>query len=207
MEKKTLIIAVVAVLAIIGATVRLVTSNSESTSRGNPKPFELLGASAAEEVAKLLNGNGKVVVVMETLEGTKNPNNEAQVKGFKSGLAKNKGVTLKEVKEIKRDMSGDPRLWPEGQAAQIVSLGEGAGALVLFFNLPQTLPPKDIATLKGSKAKILMVGTQSPVVDSLVAGGVIQVAIVGRTPPKPAPGGTETPAQWFGRVYTVLKAQ
>lgn len=206
MEKKTLIIAVIAVVAIVGATLRLVNSNSEGTSRGNPKPFELLGASAAEEAAKLLNGNGKVVVVMETLEGTKNPNNESQVKGFKTGLVKNKGVTLKEVKELKRDMSGDPRLWPDGQADQIANLGDGAGALVLFFNLPQTLPPKDIATLKGSKAKILMVGTQSPLVDSLVASGVIQVAIVGRTPPKPAPSGTETPAQWFARVYTVLKA-
>ncbi len=207
MDKKTLTIAVIAVIAIIGATVRLVTSNSEGSSRGNPKPFEQLGASAAEEAAKLLNGNGQVVVVMETLEGMKNPNNEAQVKGFKAGLAKNKGVTLKEVKEIKRDMSGDPRLWPEGQAARIASLGDGAGAVVLFFNLPQGLPPKDIAALKESKAKILMVGTQSPMVDSLVASGVIHVAIVGRTPPRPAPGGTETPVQWFGRVYTVLRAQ
>lgn len=206
MDKKSITIAIIAVLAVIGATLRLVSFNSEGTSRGNPKPFEFIGASAATAAAKLINGNGSVVVVVETLDGAKNPNNDAQIKGFKAGLAKIKGVTLKEVKELKRDMSGDPRLWPEGQAQQIASLGDGAGALVMFLNFPQSLPPSDLAILKGSKAKILMVGTQSPLVDTLVASGVIQVAIVGRIPPPPAPSGTETPAQWFARVYNVLKA-
>lgn len=206
MDKKTLIIAVLAVLAIVGATVRLVSSRADGTSRGNPKPFELLGASVAEETAKLLNSQGSVVVVTEALGGMKNPNSEAQIKGFKSGLAKSKGVTLKEVKEINRDMSGDPRIWPADQAAQIAGLGANASALVLFANLPQSLPPNDIATLKESKAKLLLVGGQSPLVDSLLAGGVIRVAIVGRIPPQPAPSGKESPAQWFDRVYTELRA-
>jgi hypothetical protein len=206
MDKKTIIIVIIAIAAVAGATIRLVGFNSGVSSRGNLKPFELLGTSAATAVTKLLNGNGSVVVVLETIDGMKNPNNEAQVKGFKAGLAKSKGVTLKEVKELKRDMSGDPRLWPEGQAGQIASLGDGAGAIVLFLNLPEALPPNDIAALKGSKAKILMVGTQSPLVNTLVTSGVIQVAIVARTPPPPPPSDTETPGQWFARVYTELKS-
>ena len=128
MDKKTIIIAVLAILAIAGATVRLVTSNSEGTSRVNLKPFEQLGAAAAEETAKVLNNQGTVILVVEVIEGVKNPLNDSQVKGFKIGLARTKGVTLKEVKELKRDMSGDPREWPAGRAAEIASLGAGAGA-------------------------------------------------------------------------------
>lgn len=206
MDKKTIIIAVVAILAIVGATVRVISSRSEGSSRVNLKPFEQLGAVAAEETAKLLNNQGSVVLILEVIEGVKNPNDEAQVKGFTAGLAKTKGVTLKEVKELKRDMSGDPRFWPADRAAQIVAAGSGASAVVLFTNLPQSLPPKEAATLKESQAKLVAICTQSPLVDALVANGIIRVAIVGRTPPQPAPTGAESPAQWFSRVYQVLKA-
>ena len=207
MDKKFISIAIIAIAVVVGATIRLVRFNSEGASRANPKPFELLGASAATAVVKLLNENGSVVVVLETMEGIKNSNNEAQVKGFKAGLAKSKGVTIREVKELRRDMSGDPRFWPEGQARQIASLGDGVGAIVLFFNIPQDLSPNDIAALKESKAKILIVGgVQSPLVNTLVTSAVIQVAIVARTPPPPVPSDTETMEQSFARVYTELNA-
>lgn len=207
MDKKTILIAVIAVLAIAGATARLVTSNSDGGSRVNLKPFEQLGTAAAAETAKVLNNQGSVVVVLETLDGVKSPNNEAQVKGFKAGLAKIRGVTLKEVKEVKRDMSGDPREWPAGQAAQIAGFGAGAGAVVLFVNFPQSLSPADAAALKGSAAKLVVVSGQSPLLASLVTQGTVRAAIVGRTPPAPAPSGPESPAQWFARVYTVLRAE
>ena len=146
------------------------------------------------------------VVVVEGIEGVASPNNEAQIKGFKLGLGKVKGVTLKEVKELKRDMSGDPREWPAGRAAQIASMAAGAGAVVLFVNLPQSLPAPDLAALKGGPAKLVVVGTQSPLLQNLVSSGVVKVAIVARTPPSPAPSGPESPVQWFARVYQVIQA-
>ena len=207
MEKKKLIITTVAVLAIVGSVGWMVISRSDGGSRGNPQPHGYLGTVVGEETVKLLGGKGSVVVVLEVIEGVKNPNNDDQVKGFKAGLAKGKGVTLKEVKELKRDMSNDPRFWPEQQAARLVSMGAGADAVVMFVNFPQSLPAKDIATLKDSKKTILAVTTQSPLLDSLISAGAIKAAVAIRVPPKPAPGGKETPAQWFERVYTVLKAQ
>ncbi len=206
MDKKTLTIAILAVLAIVGAAVRLVTSQSDGTSRVNLKPFEQLGSAAAEEAAKVLNHQGTVVVVVEVIEGVKNPVNDAQVKGLKAGLARTRGVTLKEVKELKRDMSGDPREWPAGRAADIASFGTGVGAVVLFVNFPQGLPPADAAALKGGSAKLVAVSGATPVLESLVTQGTVRAAIVSRTPPAPAPSGPESPAQWFARVYTVLRA-
>lgn len=206
MDKKSLIIAIVAVLAIAGAAVRLVTSQSEGSSKLNTKPFEYLGSVAAEETAKLLANQGTVVAVVEVIEGMQNPANDAQIKGLKAGLAKAKGVTLKEVKEFKRDMSGDPRFWPEGRAAQVAGLGTGASAVVLFVNFPQALNPPDLAALKGSSAKLVAVTGASPTLDALVNQGVVRVAIANRVPPKPATSDKESPAQWFERVYAVSKA-
>lgn len=206
MDKKTLIIAIVAVLAIAGSVFHLVRSNSGGSPRASMKPFEHLGSAAAAETAALLNNQGDVVLVVETMGNTKSPNAEAQVKGFKAGLGKAKGVTLKAVKELPRSMSEDPRLWPAQHATQLVGMGAGAKALVYLGSFPQSLPPNDIATLKGSQASLVVVGTQSPMINSLVNSGVIRLAIVGKTPPPPAPAGTETPAQWFARVYAVLKA-
>ena len=172
----------------------------------NLKPFEQLGSAAAEETAKVLNSQGTVVVVLEAIEGVKNPLNDSQVKGFKTGLARTKGVKLKEVKELKRDMSGDPREWPAGRAAEIASLGAGASAVLLFVNFPQALAPADLTALKGGSAKLVVVSGATPALESLVAQGTVRAAIVSRTPPAPAPSGPESPAQWFARVYTVLRA-
>lgn len=207
MNKKTLIIAIVAVLAIAGSVFRLVRSNDGDSPRASMKPFEYLGSAAATETAALLNNSGSVVLVVETMGDTKNPNAEAQVKGFKAGLGKVKGMTLKEVKELPRSMSEDPRLWPAQHASQLVGMGAGATALVYLGSFPQSLPPNDIATLKGSQASLVVVGTQSPIIQSLVTSGVIRLAVVGKTPPPPAPAEAESPAQWYARVYAVLKSK
>lgn len=207
MDKKTLIIAIVAVLAIAGSVVHLMRSNSADSPRASMKPFEYLGSAAAAETAALLNNQGDVVVVVETMGDTKNPNAEAQVKGFKAGLGKAKGMTLKAVKELPRSMSEDPRLWPAQHAAQLVGMGAGAKAVVYLGSFPETMPPNDIATLKGSPAGLVVVGTKSPMIQTLVNSGVIRLAVVGRVPPPPPPGGPESPPQWYARVYEVLKAK
>ena len=207
MDKKTLTIAVLAVLAILGSVARLVITRSDGSSQANPQPYEQLGMSAADETVKMLKMQGSVVVFTETIGGMKNPNNEAQIKGLKRGLARSKDVTLKQVKELSRDMSGDPRIWPAEWAAEIASMSAGTSAVVLFVNLPPSLSPQEIAMLKGSQAKLLVVGAQSPLLDSLIAAGVVHVAIVANSQSKPPPSDKESPAQWFGRVYKVLHAK
>jgi len=207
MDKKPLLLALVAVLAIAGSVFHLVRSDSGDSAGVNVKPFEYLGSMVATETATLLNNSGTVVLVVETMDGLKGPNVEAQVKGFKAGLAKSKGVTLKEVKELSRSMSEDPRLWPAQHAAQLVGMGAGAKAVVYLGSFPEALPPNDIATLKGSPAGLVVVGTKSPMVQTLVNSGVIRLAVVGRIPPPPPPGGLESPPQWYARVYEVLKAK
>jgi hypothetical protein len=206
MDKKSIGISVVAFLAIAAAVVHLVRSNSDGALRSNTKPFEYLGASVATETAALLNNQGSVVLVVETMDGAKDANTEGLIRGFKNGIAKSKGVSLKEVKELARTMLEDPSLWPPQHASKLVGFGNGAKAVVFLGSFPKALPPADIATLKGSQASLVVVGAQSALIQSLVSSGVVRVAVVGKSPPPPSPGGAETPAQWYARVYTVLKA-
>ena len=205
MGNKNIIVAVGAILAILGSLTYLYFTEFRRGPTLNLKPFENLGYTVAEETAALLGNQGRVVVVTELIEVMKSPNSEAQIKGFKSGLAKKAGVTLKELKEIKRSMDGDPRLWPAGQAAQVAQAGDGASATVLFMSLPMQMSKDDLAALKEAKTKLVVVTAPSPVLKPLLQQGVIQLAIVNRFPPKPAPTGKETPRQWFDRVYMVVK--
>lgn len=206
MDKKTIAISIVAFFAIAASVVHLVRSNSDGASQSNAKPFEYLGASLATETAALLNSQGSVVLVVETMDGANADNTDGLVKGFKKGISKSKGISVKEVKELKRMMSEDPSLWPPQHAAKLVSFGVGAKAVVYLGSFPQTLPPADIATLKGSQASLVVVGTQSALIQSLVSSGVVRLAVVSKTPPPPSTGNAETPPQWYARVYAVLKA-
>lgn len=205
MGNKNTLIAAGAVVAILGSLTWLYFTEFRNGPATNLKPFENLGYTVAEETAVLLGNQGRVVVVTELMEVQKSPNAEAQIKGFKAGLAKKSGVTVKEIKELKRSMDGDPRLWPAGYAEQLVKMGDGAAAVVFFGSLPQELAKGDLATLKTSSCKLVFVTAQSPVLKPLLQQGIVHLAIVNRFPPKPAPSGKETPRQWFDRVYMVVK--
>ncbi|MEY4200209.1 MAG: hypothetical protein RLZZ265_1949 [Verrucomicrobiota bacterium] len=173
--------------------------------KSNLKPFEYLGQKAGEETAQLARNQGSVMAIWERFEAMPNPNTEAQVTGFKTAIAKSKGITLKEGKEFVRAVSDDPRMWPAGQVGRFISLAEGTDVAVLFVTLPMMLAPEEITALKNSKTKFIIVGGQSPMLDALIKQKAVQAAIVNRIPAKPAPGGAETAVQWFDRVYMVVK--
>lgn len=203
MGNKNTLVAAGAILAILGSLTYLYFTEFRTGPTVNRTPFETLGSVTAEETATLLGNQGRVVVVTELVEVQKSPNLDAQVHGFKSSLGKKGGVTLKEVKEIKRPPSDDPRQWPAGQAAQIAQAAEGANATVLFMSLPAQLSREDLAAFKSIKGKLVAVTGQTPTLKPLLQQGVLHLAIVNRFPPKPAPSGKETPRQWFDRVYFI----
>lgn len=205
MGNKNTAVAVGAIVAILGSLTWLYFTEFRNGPATNMKPFESLGYIVAEETAALLGNQGRVVLVTELMEAMKSPNTEAQIKGFKAGLAKKSGVTLKEIKELKRSMDGDPRLWPAGYAEQLVKMGDGAAAIVFLGSLPQELAKGDLALLKGSGSKLVFVTAPSPVLKPLLQQGIVHLAVVNRFPPKPAPSTKESPRQWFDRIYMVVK--
>lgn len=203
MDNKNNVVALAAVLAILAALGFLWVAEFRGGPRVDRAPLETLGRMVADETARLLNQQGRVVIVSEILEVARNPNIEAQVKGFKAGLAAHPGVTLKEARDLKRPPSDDPRFWPPNVAGQLAAAGAGADAAVLLVNLPPQLTAADVAVLKGARSKLVVVGTAAPGLKPLLQQGIVHLAIVPRHPPKPAPSGKETPRQWFERVYLV----
>ena len=203
-DKKNTLLAVGAVGAILGSLAFLYFTQFRHPTL-SLKPLESLGYVSAEETAKLLNQQGSVVLVCESEEGTRSPNSEAQVKGFNAAMAKLPGVTLKTTQDLKRSMDGDPRQWPAGHAEQLARLGAGAGAVVFIGSMPQEFTKADLAALQGSKCKFVVVTAQAPSLKPLLQQGIIHLAIVNRLKPQPAPSRTETPRQWFDRVYLVAK--
>lgn len=203
MDNKNNLVALGAILAILAALGFLWFAEFRGGPRVDRAPLETLGRMVADETAKLLNQQGRVTIVSEIIEVARNPNLEAQVKGFKAGLAAHPGVTLKEARDVKRPPSDDPRFWPPNVAGQLAAAGAGVDAVVLLVNLPPQLTAADVAALKGARGKLVVVGTAAPGLKPLLQQGVVHLAIVPRQQPAPAPAGKETPRQWFERVYVV----
>jgi hypothetical protein len=203
MDNKNNLVALGAILAILAALGFLWFAEFRGGPRVDRAPLETLGRMVADETAKLLNQQGRVAIVSEIIEVARNPNLEAQVKGFKAGLAAHPGVTLKEARDVKRPPSDTPGVWPPNVAGQLVAAGAGADAVVLLVNLPPQLTAADVAALKGARGKLVVVGTAAPGLKPLLQQGFIHLSIVPRQPPAPAPAGKETPRQWFERVYVV----
>lgn len=204
MENKHSTLALIAILATIGSLAYL-----GYTQFGGRKmslqPLETVGEMVARETAALLNHSGPVVVVMGSTEGIPMPGLESQMKGFKAGLAKTRGVTLKGVRQFQLPEGESGQQWPPGQAERLLSFGEGAAALVLFVNLPQTLSPEDLAVLKEAKSKVVFVSGFTPAVKPVLLQGGARLVIVNRFPPPLPPAGAETPEQWFKRLYIAAK--
>lgn len=193
-----------ALLAIAGSVTFLYFSQF-ADSKTDLKPMENLGRIVAEETTRLLSPPASVVIVAE-VEEARSHNTEALIQGFKAGLAKQTGVTLKAVENLKRSMDGDPRFWPTGHAEQLSKLGAGAGAVVFIGGLPQEFAKADTAALQGSKCKFVFVTAQAPTLKPLLQQGLVHLAVVNRQSPKPPSSRKESPRQWFDRVYLVAKA-
>jgi hypothetical protein len=204
MEKKSPALGIVAAVLILVTGVYLYMTQFAGPPKPNLKPFENLGFVVAEETAKLLKGSGRVTVITEVFEGMKSPNTEAQVNGFKIGVGKNKGLTLKDVKEFKRPIVDDPQHWPAGTAGRFANMAEGSSATVLFVNVPRELSKEDVAAFKECQSKLVVICAPSPAVKTLLQEKAIALAMVSRFPPKPAPEGKESPREWFDRVYMAV---
>lgn len=163
---------------------------------------EGLGVAVAEETAKLLGGQGKVVLILPRRGNYKDPTVELQQSAFVKTLAKTKGLSLAATESLETERPGTMGgggLDPE-QFRQLIQRHTGAEGFVSLAGLPEF--PKD-APLALPGKKLLVVGSPSPQLKALLVGGVVQVAIIPRTNP---PTGTKprTAREWFNSAYEVV---
>jgi ABC-type sugar transport system substrate-binding protein len=168
--------------------------------------YEVLGAVTAEETAKLVGGQGRVMVMARDTGPARNPSAEAELGAFQKTLKKHAGLSLvtERIPVTPMLMMATGGSVPPGQFLKALQTHANLGAIVLFFGFPQ-LDEAELEALKQSGVKTVVVSSPRPAYKQLLERQAIQLAIVpraGASPPRAqAP---QTLRQRFDQEYTLL---
>lgn len=199
------ILAVVAVLVIVGSSAWLYWQMPGRKPDIQMAPYQALGEIAAEEAGRLAQQKGLALVIAAENPGGQNPVEEARVKACCDALER-AGLKLDALERFnippaaRMFGSNVPRDWFQ----QVTQAHAQAAIIILFGEFP-ILEPADLDRLKQSKLKILLVSGNHVASRQLLDTGVIQEALVPRAEP---PSQTEQNPQgtraWFDRYYSIL---
>lgn len=202
MRKTNLILLLVALIIAASLAVVYRTQFQNTAAETTTLP-EGLGAAVAEETAKLLRNQGKVVLILPQRGNYKDPTMALQRSAFAKTLARNKGMSLAATESLETERPGTMGaggLDPE-QFRQLVQRHAGADAFVSLAGFPEF--SKDaIQALQGRK--FVVVGSAGAQLKSLLLGGVVQVAIMPRLNPSPDKKPPVTAREWFNSAYEVV---
>lgn len=172
----------------------------------NLDPYEVLGAVAAEETARLLGGRGRVLVLARDTGPDQDPSAEAELRALRRALKPHA-----EIKIVVERIPVTPLLMmstggglPPDQLFQALHTHAKVDALVLFFGFPQLDAP-ELAAFQQSGVKTVVVSSLRPGYKQLLERRVIHAAIVPR-PDASAPSGPSprTLRERFDQEYLIL---
>ncbi|MGO9199504.1 MAG: hypothetical protein ACLQM8_03050 [Limisphaerales bacterium] len=205
MDKPTRDIAVGS-LAIGAAVVSLYLGFRPRGPKLDLNTYEVLGAVTAEETAKLVGGQGRVMVMARDTGPARNPSAEAELGAFQKTLKKHAGLSLvtERIPVTPMLMMATGGSVPPGQFLKALQTHANLGAIVLFFGFPQ-LGEAELEALKQSGVKTVVVSSPRPGYKQLLERQAIQLAIVpraGASPPRAQ--AAQTLRQRFDQEYTLL---
>jgi hypothetical protein len=188
-NKRTREIAI-AILAVIAVGVSLYFTFAGRAPKIDAGPYEALGIVTAEETAKLLGNKGLVLVMVADTGAFKNPSVEAELSAFQQTLKRQKEMNVITVKipATPMQMMATGGGVTAGQLLKAVESHSNLTGLVLFLAFPQ-LSDSELAQIKKSGAKTVVVSSLRPGYERLMEEGALQVIIV----PRPEPPTSNTP--------------
>ncbi|MCX8107498.1 MAG: hypothetical protein N3G20_01700 [Verrucomicrobiae bacterium] len=143
--------------------------------------YQALGAVTAEETAKLIPKNAKVLVIVRDAGPGENPAIEAQLDAFRKTLKKHRGPTMTVA-----TFDASPALMmytggaiSETKILELLEQYKDVNALVLFCPLPPLSDP-GVALLKNRKLTIVVVASFRPDYAALIKDGVIRMVVAPR---------------------------
>lgn len=171
-------------------------------------PYQALGMVSGEEVSKLLQHQGRVVLVTPDPGDSSDPVLDAQVAAFRKGLAAAGKARVDATSTIKLDGFTAMRTGgaaPPEALKELFAKHQGADAMVFFIGLP----PVDAETMGPTvvgKTKIVVVSPPFAWYPGLVNQGLLHLAIVSRSNEAAdvANSGTTLRAT-FDREYEILR--
>ena len=193
-------------ILVVGAAASLYFAFADRSQEINLDTYAVLGAVTAEETAKLLGNNSQVLVMARDTGADKNPSVEAELKAFQQTLKKYGGLSV-----ITEKIQVTPMLMmstgggvPPDQLLKACRTHPNIAAIVLFFGFPE-LADGEIAALKQSGVKIVVVSALRPGYQRLLERQAIHLAIVPRPDaPPPTAKKTRTLRERFDQEYSVI---
>jgi len=208
MDKRTtsLLLAGLALVAVAAALHFGLGARTTGAARLNLDPYTALGVVTAEETAKLLGEEGRVLVMVRDTGPNTNPSIEAQVKAFQQTLKPRRGVSVvvEKFQLTPMQMLAAAGGVPTDQLFRALAAHPNTGAVVLFFGLPP-LSEKEARALKESGAKLIVVSSFRPGYRQLMERQVIHRVIAPR-PEAPPPGSAppRTARERFDQDYLLI---
>ncbi|MCL4787453.1 MAG: hypothetical protein KJ070_11755 [Verrucomicrobia bacterium] len=199
----------VAIVAVSAAAIALHLALANRPEPINLGTYEVLGAVAAEEAARLVGGQGRVVVVVRDTGPDKNPSVEAELKAFEQTLRKSSGLSaiVERVTVNPMMMMATGGGLPAEELFRLIEKNAKVDAVVLFFGFPP-LTDMELAKLKETGAKVIVVSSLRPGYQRLLERQAIHLAIVPRPDPPPADARpAQTVRERFDQEYLILKAE
>ncbi len=201
------LVALVSILVIIASGVSLYLSQRQPSPRFNFKPFEGVGLVGAEEVAKLLGGQGRILVVAFAAESAPM---ETAVNSFLGELAKRGAFTVVTVERFKMsqpDMPLEQMGLAGTQYLELLAKYPNLDAIVSFVG-PPVFPNRDYHAVPTTRPKFVSLSGYAPDLREQLELGVVDLAVVPRfEAPKAKPAEPQTPREWFDRYYTVATTE
>lgn len=197
---------IVTTIAIVAAGVCIYLALAGRSPKINLDPYHVLGAVTAEETAKLLGNQGRMLVMVRDTGPNKNPSVEAELKAFQQALKGQKAITVlvERIQVSPMQMMATGGGVPPEQFLQALKTHSNLGAVVLFMGFPP-LNDSELEVLKQSGVKTVVACALRPGDEQLFARQAIHLAIVPRSdsPPPGAPA-ARTLRERFDQEFRII---
>lgn len=195
---------VIAVVVILGSAVWIVRTLRPGSAEINRAPFVGLGQALARETARVLDGRGRVGVVVTPMH--QDPKNilSDQLRAFQTELRHHRAIEISATEVIEVDVESGMNALDLDRLEELLRKHAALDGLVFFVELP-TLAPRDTLNLPAVRPKVVALGIGGGSGKTYFDRKLLSVLVGPRqefskpaTPPK-------TPQEWFEvyfQVYT-----
>lgn len=204
-EMKSPLLILVSLLVIGGSLISIIRTECRPRPKANLAPVLGAGAVGAEQVAKLLNQRGRIVLWVPKAGGAGASFVETTIESFQDGL-KNFSELLIVATEEQEWYSTTQQPVAKFADAFVRALERHAtaDAIVSFVGIPP-LRPEDYARLRAPRPKMVSIDVAGMVTKEMFEKGVVQLAILPRHTPPPDTGTrSPTPREWFDAYFMVV---
>ncbi len=172
----------------------------------NLRPSNAVGEVLADEVSRLLDGKGRIVLVGRSASRDAVDARSAQITSLQAALKRRGSPQVAATEWLPRPPVGTMDLGgvnPE-QLLELIDKNKDASAFVIFAGLPPL--SQDLASrLTARSLKLLAVCGYSPTVRRWLEARALSVAVIPRSedlpPGTPTP---KTPRDWFQREFEMI---